>query len=209
MGRGGFEPPKVRTTRFTVWPIWPLWNLPLQAAPPRELGSAAVAPIGHRRPASARTAARRTTPRWEIRRRGRATAARWLAKAQVFQVPGASADASVPRAPCAPTHRASGRGHGTTAAGSVRSRVIRDVSRFHGTARPRSGDPAARALRVPGGSGRDRVVFRCPRRARARSSARWSRRWESNPQPPDYKSGALPIEPRRRLSTRGEARGRA
>ncbi len=29
VGRGGFEPPKVRTTRFTVWPIWPLWNLPL------------------------------------------------------------------------------------------------------------------------------------------------------------------------------------
>ena len=24
----------------------------------------------------------------------------------------------------------------------------------------------------------------------------WSQRWDSNPQPPDYKSGALPIEPR-------------
>lgn len=37
VGRGGFEPPKVRTTRFTVWPIWPLWNLPLNpiACPPR------------------------------------------------------------------------------------------------------------------------------------------------------------------------------
>ena len=37
VGRGGFEPPKVRTTRFTVWPIWPLWNLPLYAKIVREL----------------------------------------------------------------------------------------------------------------------------------------------------------------------------
>ena len=27
---------------------------------------------------------------------------------------------------------------------------------------------------------------------------RWSRRWDSNPQPADYKSAALPIELRRR-----------
>lgn len=37
VGRGGFEPPKVRTTRFTVWPIWPLWNLPGERAPQHEL----------------------------------------------------------------------------------------------------------------------------------------------------------------------------
>ncbi len=53
VGRGGFEPPKVRTTRFTVWPIWPLWNLPLQVAPPRKRGFRTAAPNGHRRPASA------------------------------------------------------------------------------------------------------------------------------------------------------------
>jgi hypothetical protein len=29
----------------------------------------------------------------------------------------------------------------------------------------------------------------------------WSRRWDSNPQPADYKSAALPIELRRHFST--------
>ena len=28
VGRDGFEPPKVKTSRFTVCPIWPLWYLP-------------------------------------------------------------------------------------------------------------------------------------------------------------------------------------
>ena len=28
MGADGFEPPKVKTSRFTVCPIWPLWNTP-------------------------------------------------------------------------------------------------------------------------------------------------------------------------------------
>ena len=29
VGADGFEPPKVKTSRFTVCPIWPLWNTPL------------------------------------------------------------------------------------------------------------------------------------------------------------------------------------
>ena len=29
VGKDGFEPPKVKTSRFTVCPIWPLWYLPL------------------------------------------------------------------------------------------------------------------------------------------------------------------------------------
>ena len=28
VGADGFEPPKVKTSRFTVCPIWPLWNTP-------------------------------------------------------------------------------------------------------------------------------------------------------------------------------------
>ena len=28
VGKDGFEPPKVKTSRFTVCPIWPLWYLP-------------------------------------------------------------------------------------------------------------------------------------------------------------------------------------
>ena len=28
VGTDGFEPPKVKTSRFTVCPIWPLWNMP-------------------------------------------------------------------------------------------------------------------------------------------------------------------------------------
>ena len=28
VGEDGFEPPKVKTSRFTVCPIWPLWYLP-------------------------------------------------------------------------------------------------------------------------------------------------------------------------------------
>ena len=51
-------------------------------------------------------------------------------------------------------------------------------------------DPACAA----GGSSRpwgpaDPSVFLVP----SCSAARWSQRWESNPQPPDYKSGALPL----------------
>ena len=29
MGEDGFEPPKVKTSRFTVCPIWPLWYSPV------------------------------------------------------------------------------------------------------------------------------------------------------------------------------------
>ena len=32
MGTDGFEPPKVKTSRFTVCPIWPLWNMPILAS---------------------------------------------------------------------------------------------------------------------------------------------------------------------------------
>ena len=28
VGEDGFEPPKVKTSRFTVCPIWPLWYSP-------------------------------------------------------------------------------------------------------------------------------------------------------------------------------------
>ena len=28
MGADGFEPPKLKSSRFTVCPIWPLWNTP-------------------------------------------------------------------------------------------------------------------------------------------------------------------------------------
>ena len=28
VGAGGFEPPKLKSNRFTVCPIWPLWNAP-------------------------------------------------------------------------------------------------------------------------------------------------------------------------------------
>ena len=29
VGAGGFEPPKLKSNRFTVCPIWPLWNAPI------------------------------------------------------------------------------------------------------------------------------------------------------------------------------------
>ena len=32
VGEDGFEPPKVKTSRFTVCPIWPLWYSPIASA---------------------------------------------------------------------------------------------------------------------------------------------------------------------------------
>ncbi len=29
VGADGFEPPKLKSSRFTVCPIWPLWNTPV------------------------------------------------------------------------------------------------------------------------------------------------------------------------------------
>ena len=202
VGRGGFEPPKVRTTRFTVWPIWPLWNLP--SAYPH---GPSRPPSSGRGPAHAARAGTMRRDQLQLRRGGRTGAG--------VPVPGPSADAAGPlpssaqrESPVAGASQAVRRPREASApVSSVR------LSRFHGTARHRgAGESTTRATRRPGGSSRDRScleVFRAATAAALRAGVRGSRRWESNPQPPDYKSGALPIEPRRRLSTHGEARGRA
>ena len=71
--------------------------------------------------------------------------------------------------------------------GAIRSRVF-----LRGVSLPWNG-PA-------GGSGRGSCGATAPGRSRPLFSASpgrvppaWSQRWESNPQPPDYKSGALPL----------------
>ena len=93
-------------------------------------------------------------------------AAEEAAKAQVFPVPGSSADASLPWAPRSPRRSFAGLrspGRARTArrprGASAPVSSVR-LSRFHGTARRRSvGGPSARALRVPGGSSRVFVVL--------------------------------------------------
>ena len=39
VGEDGFEPPKVKTSRFTVCPIWPLWYSPLHKLLPSRLNA--------------------------------------------------------------------------------------------------------------------------------------------------------------------------
>ena len=184
VGRGGFEPPKVRTTRFTVWPIWPLWNLPALICPRRPVPCPGLTsrgiPEGHPSSEQAtparggqardvRFVRRRVHPAGPTPPRG--LGPRWRARA----TPGAPAPVSSVRLSC-----------------------------FHGAARLAPGDPASRASVAPADPAvivvrlrRGSVVSGSP----ASVGPGWGRRWESNPQPPDYKSGALPIEPRRRLST--------
>ena len=39
VGEDGFEPPKVKTSRFTVCPIWPLWyspKIPVELSSPEQ-----------------------------------------------------------------------------------------------------------------------------------------------------------------------------
>ena len=98
-----------------------------------------------------------------------------------------------------PTRGSAARaGRPAVAVGGDRSRVVLEVSRCHGTGRSadrrdrvgsRPGPTPALCLpppAAPDGPGWPRA----PRSTRGS----WSQRWESNPQPPDYKSGALPIE---------------
>jgi hypothetical protein len=89
---------------------------------------------------------------------------------------------------------------------------------------PMCGANAARALRALRARGRAAPVHLgsclvatergsrapAPRNswARRRSLSGWSQRWDSNPQPPDYKSGAQPVELRWRGSSADAQRAR-
>ena len=204
-GAGGER--RIRTAEGENHQIYSLAHLaalespPVPAPRPSERFAAAGAPPAH-------------APSGAMRQEPLPTAAQSRTGAGV-PVPGSSADAAGPWASHAqrepPAEGASSAVRRPREASAPVSSVR--LSRFHGTARRRGvGGSLTRAARRSGGSGRDRSCFEVFRAATTTASwagARWSRRWESNPQPPDYKSGALPIEPRRRLSTRGEARGRA